>query len=361
MSDAPTTIRQRARSFTSPLLFVAVSRGLLFAFAKAGPLFESRLGSDHLLSSSFRKSYPTLASLAHGEIANCARIARTGYTALADISIFPLLPWLGKGGGALLGSVELALLGSSLAFCVMGFVGVFRVFEVLRGPVAARWGVALLAAFPLSYHLSDGSAQACLLAFSSWGVLLALRGRALASGLLLSLGVLAHPVCVFAAVATAWPALAARGAASAARQRARLAALLPVVVLAGWLSSFGFRFHDISATVRILFLHPTARPLGADWIVLLFALGLLVGAGILLLARTPGLRALAVVGAAQLLCALDPRDPVSAHALAACWPAFLAGGDLLARREALRGPTVAVLAAHQGLLLFCFTHFVQVL
>ena len=88
------------------------------------------------------------------------------------------------------------------------------------------------------------------------------------------------------------------------------------------------------------------------------AFGSFVGVGIVLLALMPGMRVLALVGAAQLICALGPRQPVAAYALAACWPALLALGDLLGRRQVLRGPTVALLSVHQGLLLYCFTHFV---
>jgi hypothetical protein len=361
MSATQDSPRNRFGWLAFPLLLFAASRCLLFVFAKAGPLFGPRIGSDPLLSQSFQNSYPTWASLAHGEIANYARIARAGYASLADVPYFPLLPALGKWLGAILGSVELGLLVSSLALCALGFLGVYRLFEELRGSDTARWGLALLAAFPFSYHLSDGSALGGLVAFSAWGILLALRGRPLGAAIVLSLGVLAHPACLFATMATAWSPLVPQRQASAAvaAWTSRLYALLPVVVLVGFMLFFGSSFHSTPAGFREAFLPETSKILGAAWFAMMVAFGLLLAAGVLLLVGMPGLRTLALVGAAQLLCALGPREPASAYALAACWPAFLAWGDMLARREVLRGPTVAVLAVHQGLLLYCFTHFVR--
>jgi hypothetical protein len=360
MSDTHSSIGKRFGWLSYPLLIFAASRCLLFAFAKAGPIFGTRIGSDPLLSRPFQGSYPTWASLAHGDIANYARIARSGYVALTDVPYFPLLPALGKWLSPILGSVELGLLMSSLGFCALGFVGVYRLFEELRGPAVARWGLALVAAFPLSYHLSDGSALGCLLAFPAWGIFLALRGRPLGAAIVLSLGVLAHPVCIFAAIATAWPPSIPQGQSSVASSSwlPRLYSLLPVAVFAGFMLFFASKFHSTPAGFRAALLLTTAKVLPAAWIAMTVVFGLLLGSGVLLLARLPGLRTFAVVGVAQLLCALIPGEATSAYALAACCPAFLAWGDLLARHEVLRGPALAMLSVHQGLLLYCFTHFV---
>jgi hypothetical protein len=358
MSDTQSSTGKRFGWLAYPLLMFAASRALLLVFAKAGPIFGPRISSDLFLSRSFQDSYPTWASLAHGDIATYARIARSGYVALADVPYFPLLPWLGKGLSPILGSVELGLLASSLVFCALGFVGVYRLFEQLRGPAAARWGLALVAAFPLSYHLSDGSALGCLLAFPAWGMLLAIRGRPLAAAIVLSLGVLAHPACLFATIATAWPpAIPQRQ--SSATWMPRLYSLLPAIVFVGYMLLFASRFHATPAGFRAAFLFTTPKTLTAAWFAMTVAFGLLMGSGVLFLARLPGLRTVAFVGVAQLLCALIPGEPVSACALAACGPAFLAWGDLLARREVLRGPALAMLSIHQGLLLYCFTHFVR--
>jgi hypothetical protein len=358
MSDTQGSTSKRFGWLAYPLLIFAASRGLLFAFAKAGPIFGPRISTDVVLSRSFQDSYPTWASLAHGDIATYARIARSGYVALADVPYFPLLPWLGKWLSPILGSIELGLLVSSLAFCALGFVGVYRLCEELRGPAAARWALALVAAFPLSYHLSDGSALGCLVAFPAWGILLALRGRPLVAAVALSLGVLAHPACLFATIATAWPpALPQRQSGGA--WLPRLYSLLPAVVFVGYMLFFASSFHSTPAGFRAAFLFTTPKTLTAAWFAMTVVFGLLMGAGVLFLARLPGLRTIALVGVAQLLCALVPGEPASACALAACGPAFLAWGDLLARREGLRGPTVAMLSIHQGLLLYCFTHFVR--
>jgi hypothetical protein len=136
-------------------------------------------------------------------------------------------------------------------------------------------------------------------------------------------------------------------------------ALVPIATMVATLVVLGNRFHDVGGAFRMVFLHTTPRSLPAHWLALLGAFGTLLVVGLVVLARGQGLRVLAIVGALLCLFALVPRDPGSAHALAACWPAFIAWGDLLGRRASLRGPVVAVLAMHQGLLLFCFTHFVR--
>jgi hypothetical protein len=359
MREMQTTLRERANSFGFPLLVFAISRLFHFIFALASPIFGPPIGFDTLLSRAFRDAHPLLARLAHGEIANYARVARGGYLALTDVPYLPLLPLLGKGTGALFGSVELGLLAVSLVLCALAFVLVYRLGEELFDAETARWGVGLLAAFPLSYHLSDGSALSALVAFSAGGVLLASRGRQLASAILLSLGVLAHPAGGFAAIATAWPPQAADP--KVAGGWSRLFALLPVAVLAGWLGLLAAKLHAPGAGVWAAFIPAVPRPLGDDWRAMTVVFGILLLAGALVLARTRGLRVLAVVGVAELACALGPRAPTAAFAMAACWPAFLAGGELLGRHKVLRGPAVATLAVHQGLLLYGFTHFVPLL
>ena len=106
-------------------------------------------------------------------------------------------------------------------------------------------------------------------------------------------------------------------------------------------------------------LWPKTPAAGFAWSAMLIAFGALVGGGNLLLARLPGLRAFALAGGLQVGFVLHAWNPASAVALVLCWPAFLGLGDLLARRQALRAPLVAMLGAHQGLLLYCFTHFVR--
>lgn len=361
MSNRSQSPHEGASSLTFPIFVFAASRVLLFVLAKSGPLFGPLLGADPALSPTFLAKYPTLAALAHGDIAQLARIAQSGYGTLPDVAHFPLLPGLGKGLGALFGSVELGLLAASLVLCALGFVGAFRVIAALRGPLAARWGLALLAAFPLSYHLSDGSALAALFAGTAWGIALAVQGRALLASATLALGVLAHPFAVFAAPALLWPP-----STSDASDRPRPAlpvrivlSLVPIAALVVTLVVLGNRFHAVGGAFQTVFLHTTPRSLPAHWLALLGAFGPLLVVGLVVLARGKGLRVLAIVGALLCLFALAPRDPASAYALAACWPAFIVWGDLLGRRESLRGPVVSVLATLQGLLLYCFTHFVR--
>jgi hypothetical protein len=134
--------------------------------------------------------------------------------------------------------------------------------------------------------------------------------------------------------------------------------IVPGLVLALW--PVYLRIHLGTSTAMIWgALWPKNASTGFAWSAMLIAFGALAGGGILLLARLPGLRVLALAGGLQLGFALQAWNPASAVALVVCWPAFLGLGDLLARRQALRAPLVAMLGAHQGLLLYCFTHFVR--
>jgi hypothetical protein len=357
MSEMQKAPREWAKSLVFPLVLFVASRCFLVAFALAAPLFGPHVGADPALAPAFRAAHPLWATLAHGEIANYARVARNGYVSLADASTFPLLPWASKGLGG--GAVEVALLLLSTVLCGFAFVGLYRVCEALRDAETARWAVGLLAAFPLAYHLSDGSALGALVAFSTWGVLLALRGHRLASGLVLALGVLAHPACACAAVATAWPPRAAGAQPADRGGGSRLFALLPLVVLVGCLWFIAAKVKATPATLWSAWWPAPGKMLGKDWRAMMEGFGAALAVGLLLLARQRSLRVLAAVGAAQLVLALVPQEPTAASAMAACWPAFLAGGYVLARHRVVRGPLLGMLAIHQGLLLYCYTHFLR--
>ena len=357
MSNQPASQTARFGWLAFPLLVFAASRALLFAFAKAAPLFGGRMGADPNLPASYVDAYPLWAALGHGDdIAAAARLARHGYAVAGDVATFPLVPLLGKALGALSIKLEIGLVVLSLAACAAAFCGVYRLFELLRGGDAARWGLALLAAFPFSYHLSDGGPLAVTLAASSWGVLLAARGSFAWAGGVLSLAVLAHPIGIFSVIAAA--ALPASSRAPGGAWGRRLALLLAGLTLAAWLaylrSRLGIGLTDLWRAV--VHRHGPSSHL---WSVMLLAFGGLVALGAAWLGRCPGWRGLALVGGLQLGLLLAAWTPAAAFALVLCWPAFLGLGDFLAERPALRAPLVAILGAHQGLLLYCYTHFLR--
>jgi Dolichyl-phosphate-mannose-protein mannosyltransferase len=354
MIDKQNTIAMEGGWYSFPLLIFAVSRTLLFAFAKAAPLFGPQMGTGAMLPREFSTAYPTWAALGHGEISGYARIARSGYAGSADILFGPILPLLGKGVGAVVGSIELGLMLLSFLACAVGFVGVYRLFEKLRNPDTARWGLAVLAAFPLSYHLSDGSGLGWLLAFSTWGVLLALQGRRILATALLSVGALAHPACAIFALAAA--ALASQPGRQARAWKSLLPALAPILVVALWFIGGLWRFGHAGMKAALL-----AQPVvaGSAWKAIMLSFSALLGVGLLALLRTPGVRLLAIVGALHLAAVLYGWNTLPAVALACCWPAFLGLGAILEKRQAWRAPAVAMLCAHQGLILYCFTHFLR--
>lgn len=356
MTDVKQSAQERYRWVAVPLLAFAASRALLYLFALAGPLFGPAMGAD---GGGALKAHPAWAALAHGEIADFARIARHGYVSAADAPYFPLLSLWGRLGGKLVGSIEAVLLLTSLVFGALGFLAAYRVFERLRGAEAARAGVALLAAFPFAYHLGDGGASAALLAFSAWGLLLALQGRSVACVAVLSLGVLAHPLCVFATVA-APPLMSREQERAAARARpvwfAPATVLAPALVLVVWI--LFLRGHLPPGTPWSAFAGG-AHTLRPEAKALLVALGALLAGSGLLMARWRGLRLLALAGGLELGSVALASSPLALHGLAAVWPLFLGWGDFLGKRPSLRTPAIALCAAHQGLLFYCFTHFLR--
>jgi|GEM_PF-4532312 len=356
MPDTNDTQPARYDWVTFPLLVFAASRTLLFAFAKSAPLFGPNMGADAGLSSSFLAAHPMWAALGHGDIASYARIARAGYAGAGDVTYFPLVPLLGKWLGKALGSTEMGLMVLSLAACAAGFVGLYRLFSALRDRDTARWGVALLAAFPFSYHLSDGSALACLLALSTWGMVLAARASFVWAGALFSLAVLAHPAGIFSVIAAA--CLPVAGKSWPKSWTRWLALVVPALVLLAW--PIYLRSHLAMTTASLwAALWPRAAPSNFAGSALLIAFGGLIGAGLVLLLRLPVLRTLVLAGGLQLGVVFRAWSPSAAFTLALCWPALLGLADVLARRQGLRAPLVAILGAHQGLLLYCFTHFLR--
>jgi hypothetical protein len=347
LGDIRRLLTDRYQWLTTPLVVFMTSRLLLLAFSRAAPLFSAPVGFLPTPTLPWAVAHPVWAALAHGEIGVHARLATTGYATAADAVHFPLLSWLTKGLLALGGSPESWLLFLSLLACAVGFVGVYRVFERLRGADAACWGVALLAAFPFAYHLSDGGALAALLAFSAWGAWLALRGRWLTGAVVVSLGVLAHPACLAVVLMVArvdrktwrWP----------------LFALLPALTLTAWLVHLRTLFGAALWTA----LWPGGASLMSPWLAIVVFFGGVLVVGLVLMAFAVETRILALAAAVQLVMVLWGWTPSAVHALAACWPAFLWWGDILVRRNSLRIPALVILSTHQGLLLLCFVRYLR--
>ena len=348
-SDIRRPLAERYQWLVLPLVVFATSRGLLLGFSRAAPLFSRLFSPDPAADTPWASAHPVWAALAHGEIGDHVRIAKSGYATLADAPHFPLLGWAARAFLHVGGAIEGWLLGLSMLACAVGFIGVYRVFETLRGSAAASWGLFLLAAFPFAYHLSDGSALAALLAFSSWAVWLGLRGRWLVGAVVLSLGVLAHPACVAAVMMAA----GLRSGLTPWNWRRGVYAVLPLLVLGAWLSHLRMHFWP----GLWLALWPGVSPLMSPWLIMVtvFGGGLVLGIVIMLFERE--LRVLALTAAGQMVMVLWAWTPHAVHGLAACWPAFLIWGDLLTRWKGARIPALAILATHQGLLLLCFVRY----
>jgi hypothetical protein len=335
----------RLRWAAFPLGLFLATRLALFGLAAAGTVVGSVEGGDAGMRARFRASFATMAAVAHGDASQYARIAREGYRTPEDGRFFPLLVGVGKVAAALGQVVETWMLVVSLLAGAGAFVVVHRFFERTVDREAAGWGLALLAASPFAFHLSDGGALSLATFLSAAAALLSLEGRAIPAGVVAAVGALAHPAALAVAPLLAWPGPAAREQRMASRL---IAGALPLLACAGWLVYLRVPPGALGAD-------PLAAAGPALVVSLLFA-GV-VAAGCVLLALTRGHPGLAVAAGLQLVLLLALAGAPAGRSLAASWLAFLPLGRLVARRPALSAPAVAVLALYQGLLFYLHSHY----
>ena len=323
-------------------LFVA-TRVALIGLAAAGTVIGRPEGSDPNLRLGFARSFATLSATASGDAGIYARIAREGYRTPQDAGFFPFLVGVGKLAAALGGIMEFWIIAASLVAGAAAFVVVYRFYERVAGPEVARWGLALMAAFPFAFHLSDGSALSLAVLFSALAALHA-RNAPIRAGLLASVGALAHPAALAVVPLIAWPM--ASPVASSAKVRL-LAAALPLVTCAAWLAHLNLPAVSLRA-------NPLAAPPATLAASLIFVAVVGLGCLQLLLTRAPAGITCAACLQFALLVALGGAP--AGRALAACWLAFLPLGRFVDKRVALAAPAVALLAVYQGLIFYLFSH-----
>jgi hypothetical protein len=338
----------RFRWVAFPLGLYLTTRLFLTGLGGAGTIMGTAVGFDHELRPRFAKAQPALAALAHGDVSIYARVVRDGYRAPDDIRIFPVVVGLGKAFAAFGLLVETWLLATSLVAGAAAFLMLYRLFQrIADDGEGARWTLALMGAFPFSFHLSDGSPLSLVVFLSALAAWLALEGRLATASLVAAIAALAHPAGLAVTPLLAWPGSKSDMSRRPVMLRAA-AALLPFAVTAGWL---GY----VDLPVGGLWSDPFKAPAPLTAASLLFVGFLAVGGVLMLVKRAP--RGLTASAFLQIGLLVVLGGAPAGRALAASWLVFLPLGQLVARRSALAAPTVAMLATYQGLFFYLFSHY----
>ena len=291
-----------------------------------------------------------------------ANIAADGYGNAFHTNFWPMLPlyarplvWLHVD--RLLAVVLVATLASLVAY-----VAIYRVFEILDGEDAARWGLALFAAYPFAFFFGVGYTEPLMVAAGAGGMWLALSGRHVWANLAFAAGVLSR-----APATLGWLGLAAVQLRDRTRWRTRAALLIPVGVGLLWPLYCWLRFHDPLAWMSArklwgwhgslnIIKGMTRWDQNARMLLVYPVFALIPGAGVVALVRQRRWWPLAsfALPLFVLFCAMGAYG--LGRYSASVWPAFLPLGVWLARRPSLQTPVLLALALFQGLFLHLFAH-----
>ena len=291
-----------------------------------------------------------------------AEIARGGYGVPFQINFWPMLPLLARPLVWLHVPSLWAVVLVANAAALVAFVFVYRVFALLDGEEAARWGLALFAVWPFAFFYGTGYTEPVMIAATAAAMYYALSGRHVVAALLFSGGVLARTPSTLGWLGLAVAQLRGRNAT----WRTRAALLIPIAVALLWPLYCWARYHD-----PLLFVHVRN---GWGWhahinvfrgmqrwregrLMLVypwFAAVNLVGG--LALLRQPRWWPLAAIAVPQLVLYLVMGAYGLGRYAGSVGPAYLPLGIWLARRPSLQLPVVVVLAMFQGFFLHLYAH-----
>ncbi len=304
-------------------------------------------------------------------------IAERGYWEARVTNFFPLYPALVRTVYQATGvPLPFALLIVSNLASFAALLVVYRIFTMLASEAAARWGLALLVAYPFAFFQAAGYPESLMMLYSALAILFALRGQHVWAGVLLGFGVLARHVTLFAGAALVVAQLRQRGfhPKRFLQNPAILGLLVPWLFLALYCLYQYIAFDNPLAFLAAragppwgelawwgigqLLTDPNASRFGDHLLAIQayipFALLPTVGA-IALLAKKQWLEL-----AAFALVLLAVVWTVGIWGLGryagSCWPAFLPLGSWLAQRPKLQAPVIVLLAIFQALFFYLFTH-----
>lgn len=157
-------------------------------------------------------AFPVLDGLCRWDCGWYAQISAHGYQFLAQANFFPLFPLLGRALSAvthLPPVTTLPLCANLLGFAAL--LTVYRVFEQSEGEEVAQLACLLWVAWPFSFFQSAGYAESAMVLATASALYLSSKGRHLAAGTALGLGILARHLCAIALPALLYAQIRKRG------------------------------------------------------------------------------------------------------------------------------------------------------
>jgi hypothetical protein len=354
-----------------PTALFLCTRIALVGFAKIALFLMPSLWTKGGLQD-FVPGFPTLDAFCRWDCAHFERIARAGYQRPNDTNFFPLFPLLARIVRVLTTmNLHVAMILVPNAACLGALIIIYRIFATLEGVDAARWGLALFAAYPFAFFQATAYPESLMICFSALAILLALRGNHIWAGVALSFGVLARHLTMFAGAGLLTAQLRQRGVHL--RRFLWSPAILGLAI--PWLGlGLCCLYQYISFNDALAFWHARAAWGAKAWwglpallaakqrsvdvkvmfTYLPFALFTTLGTVALLTKRRwIELASFAVVLMGMLwVVGMWGLGRYSAS----CWPAFLPCGVWLARHPNWQSPVLGILILFQGLFFYLFIH-----
>ncbi len=295
-----------------------------------------------------------------------AEIARTGYGIPIMTNFWPMLPVLARPLVWLHLSSVWAVIAVGNACALGAYVAIYRVFAMLDGDDAARWGLTLLACYPFAFFGASGFTEPVMMCAAAAAMYLALRGRHVWAGVALAGGVLSRMPATLA-----WLGLVAvQWRDRPLGWRTRLGLVIPVAFAALWPAYLWWRFGDPLMWMHVRQIWGWHGHTNVIKGILRWRQGRLMAvypvialapvAGTLALLRERRWWPLAAFAVPQMALFLAIGAYGLGRYTSSVWPAFLPLGVWLARRPSLQTPVVIIWCLLQGLFLHLFAHSYEV-
>ena len=294
-------------------------------------------------------------------------LARDGYSTPDHANFFPLLPLLMRALAVVGIPYFIGVLVVANVAALLAGVVTYRVFCKLASPEAARWSLAVLAAFPFSFFQAAGYPESLMMLFTALAVWYALEGHGARAGIALGIAVLARHVSILIGLVLPAAQLQQRGFKGFFKSPLQVLSLLLPFAISGvyllWQQRvYGdpFTFWNVRANwggiawwgAREVLSNPEAPPMFRLY--LLFALVPTVG--VVALWFKPQWRVLAAGGAVMMVVFWAVGAAGLGRYSASCWPAYLPIGVALVRWPMLQTPVLGFLGLCQGVAFVLHVH-----
>ena len=361
----------RSDAFVYPLIVFVVSRIALLVFAHYALTLIPQLWLEGGVRGII-PGWPALDGFCRWDCGHFDRLASQGYRNPEDTNFFPLLPLLARIlSNITLIPTRLTLLIVPNLAAFAALVVIYRIFSALEGVGAARWGVALFAAYPFAFFQATGYPESLMILSSALAIYLALRGYHIWAGVALGFGVLARHLTLFAGGALLAAQIRQRGIQPRRflLDPAIFGLIIPWLFLGGYMLFQYVTFGDALAFLRarenwgerawwgigeLARTNATDVDVRAMWSYVPIAVAPTIGA--LALASRRRWVELAAFALVLMTVLWSVGMWGMGRYSASCWPVFLPLGAWLARRPAWQGPLIALAALFQGLFFYLFIH-----